>query len=122
MANRWSATRFRLQGAVVLVVALLAACSSSRSGASAPSTPATSPPPPTGATDQIYVSLGDSYAAGVQPSGPHQGSTTRNGFAYQVVDAAKRKGYDLRLTNFGCGGATTDSLLTSPGCSPPASC
>ena len=53
-----------------------------------------------------------------QPSAPQQGSTTRNGFAYQLVDLAKKKGYDLKLTNFGCGGATTDSLLTQPGCSP----
>jgi lysophospholipase L1-like esterase len=32
------------------------------------------------------------------------------------VDAAKAKGYDLKLVNFGCGGATTTSLLTQPGC------
>lgn len=62
------------------------------------------------------MSIGDSYAAGYQPTAPRQGSTTRNGFAYQAVDAAKAKGYDLKLTNFGCGGATTESLLSQPGC------
>jgi lysophospholipase L1-like esterase len=99
---------------------LISACSSSGSspGGSANSggPPPTSPPPATGAPNQIDVSIGDSYAAGYQPTAPHQGSTTRNGFAYQVVDAARSKGYDLKLTNFGCGGATTTSVLTQAGC------
>ena len=29
----------------------------------------------------LYVSLGDSYAAGYQPTAPGVGKTTRNGFA-----------------------------------------
>lgn len=65
---------------------------------------------------QLYVSIGDSYAAGYQPSAPHQGATTRNGFAYQLVPRAKSRGHDLQLVNFGCGGATTTSILQAPGC------
>jgi len=63
---------------------------------------------------QYYVSLGDSYAAGYQPTGPKGGHTDRNGFAYQVPVLAAKKGYDLKLVNFGCSGATTASILTSP--------
>ena len=70
---------------------------------------------------QLYVSLGDSYATGYQPTAPHQGSNTTNGFAYQLPKLAKPRGYDLKLVNFACGGATTVSLLqqTKP-CPAPA--
>jgi lysophospholipase L1-like esterase len=64
----------------------------------------------------LYVSLGDSYAAGYQPSGPHSGQTDTNGFAYQIPGLAAKRGWNLKLVNFGCGGATTTSILTSPGC------
>jgi lysophospholipase L1-like esterase len=60
---------------------------------------------------QYYVSLGDSYATGFQPSVVHQATGTRNGFAYQVPALAKRRGYRFKLVNFGCGGETTVSLL-----------
>lgn len=57
---------------------------------------------------QYYVSLGDSYAQGYQPgvTGPN-----RNGFAYQLPKIAAKRGYRLKLVNFGCGGATTESIL-----------
>jgi lysophospholipase L1-like esterase len=60
---------------------------------------------------QLYVSLGDSYATGFQPSVIDQQAGTRNGFAYQVPRLARERGHRLKLVNFGCGGATTDSLL-----------
>jgi lysophospholipase L1-like esterase len=69
---------------------------------------------------QYYVSLGDSYASGFQPSGPGQGANTRNGFAYQVPKLARARGHRLRLVNFGCGGATTVSLLEQRNCDPRA--
>ena len=59
----------------------------------------------------LYVSLGDSYASGYQPSAAGPGKNTRNGFAYQVPGLAKPRGYKLKLVNFGCGGETTVSLL-----------
>lgn len=62
------------------------------------------------------MSIGDSYAAGFQATGEGTGHTTRNGFADQVVPLARSKGYHLKLVNFGCAGATTDSALHSPGC------
>src|SRR4051812_45220222 len=64
---------------------------------------------------QLYVSLGDSYASGWQPTAVGKGRNTTNGFAYQVPAAAKKRGYDLKLVNFGCGGATTSSLLKQKG-------
>jgi lysophospholipase L1-like esterase len=60
---------------------------------------------------QFYVSLGESYATGFQPSVVNQSAGTRNGFAYQVPRLAKRRGYRYKLVNFGCGGETTLSLL-----------
>jgi lysophospholipase L1-like esterase len=69
---------------------------------------------------QLYVSLGDSYASGYQPTGVGVGSNTTNGFAYQVPAAAKTRGYRLKLVNFGCGGATTTSILQQIGCAPAA--
>lgn len=64
------------------------------------------------ATSQFYVSLGDSYASGYQATGVGTGKNTRNGFAYQVPGLAAKRGYKLKLVNFGCGGATSTSILT----------
>lgn len=58
---------------------------------------------------QYYVSLGDSYATGYQPTSKTGG--TRNGFAYQLPGLAAKRGYRLKLVNFGCGGATSISIL-----------
>jgi lysophospholipase L1-like esterase len=69
---------------------------------------------------QLYVSLGDSYASGFQPTAPGQGANARNGFAYQVPKLAGARGYRFKLVNFGCGGATTTSLLERKGCPPRA--
>jgi lysophospholipase L1-like esterase len=61
---------------------------------------------------QLYVSLGDSYAVGFQPTGPGgEGASTRKGFANLLVPAARERGYRFELVNFGCGGATTTSIL-----------
>jgi lysophospholipase L1-like esterase len=65
---------------------------------------------------QYYLSLGDSYPAGYQPNPNGPGQTTRDGFPYQVVRDATVKGYDYTLVNFACSGATTTSILQSPGC------
>jgi lysophospholipase L1-like esterase len=64
------------------------------------------------AKPSYYVSLGDSYAAGYQRFSPTDAKTTRDGFAYQLVGKARKRGYKLKLVNFGCGGETTISILT----------
>jgi lysophospholipase L1-like esterase len=96
-----------------------AACLSLGFGMSACSAP--SPSASTASTaltaGQYYVSLGDSYAVGFQPTGPKGvGHTTTNGFAYQLPQLARAGGYHLTLVNFGCGGATSASILHSRGC------
>ena len=63
------------------------------------------------AKPSYYVSLGDSYAAGYQRFSQTEARTTRDGFAYQVVPKAKKRGYKLKLVNFGCGGETSSSIL-----------
>jgi lysophospholipase L1-like esterase len=96
--------------AVCVVMGLaISACSSSSPAAVTTTTLA--------AASQYYVSLGDSYAAGFQPTGPKGvGHTTTNGFAYQLPGLASSRGYHLALVNFGCGGATTESILHNRGC------
>ncbi|HUY65477.1 MAG TPA: SGNH/GDSL hydrolase family protein [Acidimicrobiales bacterium] len=53
-----------------------------------------------------YLSLGDSYSVGYQPG---LGATA--GYTSYVAKKAK-----MTLENFGCGGATTGSILTAIGC------
>src|ERR1700722_13576003 len=53
---------------------------------------------------QYYLSLGDSYSVGYQPA-PTSGATS--GYTAVVAAATGRQ-----LENFGCGGATTSSILT----------
>ncbi len=68
--------------------------------ATAPSAQASARPP------TYYVSLGDSYSVGFQPG---RGATA--GFTAVVA-----KSTGLKLVNFGCGGATTTSIVSSIGC------
>lgn len=84
------------------------ACARSWSEAAALSTPA----------QGIYISVGDSYAAGDQPTPGGGVATTRNGFAYQIQDRVAAAGGRLRLVNFGCSGATSQDLLARIGCGP----
>ena len=60
-----------------------------------------------------YLSLGDSYSIGYQPNAPGGGGTP----GYTGYVAGKLK---MNLENFGCGGATTSSILSSVGCGDPA--
>ena len=69
------------------------------------------------ASPSYYVSLGDSYAIGYQPN---RAVSKRFGYASVVTAAERRRGHRLTLVNFGCGGATVGSVLTTPGCPQPA--
>jgi lysophospholipase L1-like esterase len=66
------------------------------------------------------VSVGDSYAAGYQPVASATAHRDTHGFAYQVVDLARARGYSFTLRNFACDGATTTSILQQNGCPLPA--
>ncbi len=102
---------------------VITACGSSAKPSAAP-TPATTtvaPPSTPGPGKQFYVSIGDSYAAGYQPTTSRKvGHTTTAGFAYRLADEATINGQHLTLVNYGCGGATTVSLVKQIGCKPQA--
>jgi lysophospholipase L1-like esterase len=61
-----------------------------------------------------YLSLGDSLAAGVQPTGPNNTQApTNEGYADQLKD----KYYpDLQLKKLGCPGETTDTMINGGIC------
>ena len=118
-------TRGGLRAALLALAAMAAvaasACGSDDTGSPAASeTIATSATPVTVVTTATttvaptpyYVSIGDSYAAGYEAGI----GNTDNGFAYQVVDEAAALSHPLELVNFGCGGATTTSMVQSVGC------
>src|SRR5918996_2418583 len=87
----------RLLAAVVAALSLLALPTAAQAAKAKPS---------------YYVSLGDSYAAGYQRFSATDARTTRGGFAYQLVSKARKRGYKLKLVNFGCGGETSVSILS----------
>ncbi len=60
-----------------------------------------------------YLSLGDSLAAGYQPTGdPANLYRTDQGYAEQLLKIARASGYPkLQLAKFGCPGATTVSFI-----------
>ncbi len=101
-AGRWV-------GVLTVATLLVSACAGFTTG----TRPADAPIAP---TDRLYVSIGDSYAAGYQPSAQGTGATTTNGFAYQVADRTAAAGAPLRLVNFGCSGVTSTTLLNDRGC------
>uniref|UniRef100_A0A6J6A0L0 Unannotated protein n=1 Tax=freshwater metagenome TaxID=449393 RepID=A0A6J6A0L0_9ZZZZ len=61
---------------------------------------------------RFYVSLGDSYSVGFQPGI----GSTRHGFVDQVPGLAKSRGYNLKVVNFGCSGASSEALMEQVGC------
>jgi lysophospholipase L1-like esterase len=62
---------------------------------------------------RYYVSLGDSYAQGVQPIGPGQADiATHQGYTDVLLRRARGVLPGLKLARLGCGGATTDSIIT----------
>ena len=71
----------------------------------------------TTSSPSYYVSIGDSYAIGYQPDPT---VSLRFGYTRGVISAERKRGTNLTLANFGCGGATTTSLLTTAGCPDPA--
>jgi lysophospholipase L1-like esterase len=83
----------------VIIAASLAAAGLVAPGVSAAAKPAKAALP-------YYLALGDSYSVGDQPG---MGATA----GYTGYVAKKEK---LQLENFGCGGATTTSILTANGC------
>jgi lysophospholipase L1-like esterase len=125
-------TMVRLAGGLVggiVSVALaagLVACGSSsvtpaakKSASSAPVSATATLPSSAGAGKKFYVSIGDSYAAGYQPSATGKtGVTSTTGFVYRLANDATVHGSKLTVVNFACAGATTTSTLNQLGCAP----
>jgi lysophospholipase L1-like esterase len=65
---------------------------------------------------QLYVSLGDSYSVGWQRASQTDAGPTTAGYANRIVALARHKHLRYELVNFGCGGATTKSILKTKGC------
>jgi lysophospholipase L1-like esterase len=90
---------------VMVLLTALAGCGS---------TPAPPTPTPTSSStqpagEQVYLSIGDSYATGFRPGG------TGESFA-QII--ARQSG--LKLVNLACNGATSVDLASKPACGPDA--
>ena len=83
-----------------------------------PSTPAPRPAETSTSTapaDGWYLALGDSLAAGMQPDGDHK----ERGYAGPVLEGVRAKQPGTQLTNLGCSGETTTTMLRGGGCSYP---
>ncbi|CAG8651035.1 3633_t:CDS:1 [Ambispora gerdemannii] len=79
----------------------------------------TAPSRPTASSDNIYyLSLGDSFAAGVKPIAPNETITP----AYSYADALyellllKKDYNNLKLIKYGCSGATSDDIVSLDKC------
>ncbi|WP_394618099.1 GDSL-type esterase/lipase family protein [Lentzea sp. JNUCC 0626] len=90
---------------VVTLLVALGACTSTPPEPTAVPAPSSTPPP----QEQVYVSIGDSYATGFGPNG------TGESFA-QII--AKQQ--NLKLINLACNGATSADLGAKPACGPDA--
>jgi lysophospholipase L1-like esterase len=66
--------------------------------------------------ETYYVSVGDSYPAGYRPTGPGAGSTSRDGFVYQVEHALAREHGPWTVVNFACSGETAYAMTFERGC------
>ncbi|MFS8105178.1 GDSL-type esterase/lipase family protein [Lentzea alba] len=93
---------------VAALLTALAACTSS------PPTPTPLTQPESSTTQppqeqQVYLSIGDSYATGFGPDG------TGESFAHILAEQS-----NLKLVNLACNGATSADLATKPACGPDA--
>lgn len=105
-------TAWSVLGAI-LVAAALASCSSA-SSSSAPSASDAAPPSPPKTT--YYVSLGDSFAVGVQPNLLGQDLPTDQGYADDLYNNVKPSMPGLQLVKLGCSGETTDTAIKGGTC------
>jgi lysophospholipase L1-like esterase len=107
----------RLSAAAFVVIGLLVASGGSVSASSSDTRGQRASS--TATTKKTYLSLGDSYAAGYQPPLKGKKGIVGKGYANLIPEKAKKKGYDLGLVNFGCGGATVESMANDIGCRNP---
>jgi lysophospholipase L1-like esterase len=70
-------------------------------------------PPPA----SYYLALGDSLSQGVQPNSTGASVETRNGYANQLYAVLRKRAPGLRLTDLGCPGETTATMIHGGICS-----
>lgn len=63
-----------------------------------------------------YLSLGDSLAAGVQPTGLGTSAPTDEGYAEQLLGIARADGMKIGLIKLGCSGETTLTFIQGGKC------
>jgi lysophospholipase L1-like esterase len=85
--------------------------------------PAPAPAQSTGGTvpsrPPVYISLGDSLAAGWMPDASGHDRATNRGYVDIVARALRRRHPGLQIQRMSCGGATTGTLLNGgAGCQP----
>jgi lysophospholipase L1-like esterase len=97
--------------AVVLGAGVLSGCSSSASSSS--STTSTARP---NASTTYYVSLGDSYATGVQPDASGDSVSTNQGYADDLYNDVRPSMPTLQLVKLGCSGETTTTAIKGGTC------
>ncbi|MEI7479453.1 MAG: SGNH/GDSL hydrolase family protein, partial [Actinomycetes bacterium] len=63
---------------------------------------------------EMLIAVGDSYAAGYQPNDP-TGMATSHGFVDRLA-VMLNKDHPAKVLNFACSGATTETVLSTSGC------
>lgn len=69
----------------------------------------------TKAGPRYYVALGDSLAQGQQPNLQGVSSNTNEGYADDLYQSELKRIHSLQLVKLGCGGETTQSMITGKG-------
>jgi lysophospholipase L1-like esterase len=64
---------------------------------------------------RYYLALGDSLSQGQQPNLKGVSSNTTEGYADDLYQAEIKRVHDLQLVKLGCGGETTQSMITGKG-------
>jgi lysophospholipase L1-like esterase len=72
-------------------------------------------PSATASSPRLYVSLGDSLSAGVQPDKTGKNRPTAEGYVDRVATSLRSHGGPLRVLKLGCGG-TTATLMSGAHC------
>jgi lysophospholipase L1-like esterase len=106
------AIRYQLVGSIVAVCGWFALFAVDALAPAAPATPAPQPAP-------LYLALGDSLAAGMQPDAQGRDHPTHHGYVAVVTRSLARSHAGLHSRTLSCGGATSVTLLHGgEGCRP----
>ncbi|GAA4556806.1 GDSL-type esterase/lipase family protein [Pseudonocardia xishanensis] len=106
-------------GMALLVASGCAAAGTGQVGNTASTVPVVAPTPEPVRLDPgkgLYLSLGDSYAAGTNPRSYSSGETSDFAFPNQIASRVDATGTPLQLVNLACSGATSQDMVGAAGC------